>query len=661
MSVHTPAGLSRRPSLRPHSHLGGRGSVLRQGRTATAAVALMVALAGCAVAPDPIPPAAVKEQVNADLAKLFKSQEPLNGPLTIHEAMARVLKYNLDNRLKLMEEALSLRQVDVANISMLPRIAASAGYVSRSNTNASSSRSVTTGRQSLETSTSQEENRRVADLSVTWNILDFGVSYVGAQQQADRALIAKERRRKVVQNILQDTRLAFWRAVAADRLQNRVGPLLTRIDAALDDSRTIAQQRLASPIEALAYQRALLRTRQQLLDLQRDLHVAKTQLATLIDLPPATDVSLSAPPRGERTPPQIDLSPQAIEEQALFRRPELVEEVYQARIGSAETQKALLRMLPGIELNAGLNFDSNDFLLYNKWADYGARVVWNLFNLFNGPANMALAEAQEEFIEARRFALAAAVLTQSRVAWLRYGQALEDWKVASQLEKVEREFYGRIRDEVAADRRGALDAIQAEFDSLVADLSADLAFAETQNAAGNILVTMGFDPLPEELPTDDIAVIATALKQREADWFAGRIPQTPGPATPVAAAPATPEPASPTASTAVTVADGSTPVRLTPSPEPVASTPAAGATVVRAHLGTFATEALARQTWDVVEKRHAALLPGRDPVLVATRRTSDGKPFVLLRTAAFADAEAAKRFCDAVGSDCILKTTKTES
>ena len=373
-------------------------------------------LGGCALQPDPLTRPELEQSVQADLASLYRTEEPLQGPLTVYDAMARVLKYNLDNRMKLMADALAMRQVDVASLSMLPQIAASAGYVSRSNVNASSSQSITTGQQSLVTSTSEDRDRRVADLSVTWNLLDFGVSYIGARQQTDRALISQERRRKVIQNTLQDARLVFWRAVAAQRLQDRIGPLVTRIDAALRDSESIGAQRLSPPLEALAYQKSLLRTRQQLLDLQRDLQVAKTQLATLMNLPPATDLVLTAPAEEDRRPPVVNLTPEQIESIALLDRPELVEEAYQARIGADETRKAMLRMLPGIELTAGGNYDSNGFLLYNNWANYGARIVWNLFNVVTGPANVKLAEAQEEFIDARRLALAMAVLTQSRVA-----------------------------------------------------------------------------------------------------------------------------------------------------------------------------------------------------------------------------------------------------
>lgn len=71
-------------------------------------------------------------------------------------------------------------------------MAAEAGYVTRSNVSASSSRSIQSGQESLEPSTSQDRNRRCADLTMVWNVLDFGVSYVTAKQQSDQRWIAED-------------------------------------------------------------------------------------------------------------------------------------------------------------------------------------------------------------------------------------------------------------------------------------------------------------------------------------------------------------------------------------------------------------------------------------------------------------------------------------
>lgn len=631
-----------------------RSAALRRTLVLGTTVAL---LSACTVPSDPVSVTDMRTRSKADLERLFARQEPIVQPLTVHDVMARVLKYNLDNKLKVMEQALSQRQVDVADMSLLPRMATTAGYVSRSNESASSSRSITTGRQSLETSTSQDQLRRTADLTMAWNILDFGVSYVGALQQRDRALVAEERRRKVVHNILQDTRAVYWRAVAAERLQGRIGPLLQRIDRALKDSRTINELKLTSPVDALTYQKQLLKTRQQLLDLQKELQVAKSQLAALMDLPPAMDVPLLAAKRTDKDVPRIGLDPEKIEEIALLRRPELVEEAYQARIGANETRKAMLRMLPGIELSFGVNFDSNSFLLYNRWADYGARAVWNLFNVFSGPSNIALAEAQEDFIETRRLALGMAVLTQSRVSWLRYRQALDGWQVAQEIEKVERGLATQMRAEVDAERRGELAALQSAFDALLAELGADLAFAETQNAAGNILVSMGFDPLPADLKSDALPDIAAALKAREEDWFSGRIQleppvpeeQTPEeknadgkPATEMPAVAAAPPPAP---------APAAKPPKATGRPAADADSTMMGRDIVsgyQAAMGVYANEALAAAEWTRLTARNPRLTRGLTPVYAPATRQRDGAVLTALRAAGFNGPNGAARFCDAV-------------
>lgn len=52
-----------------------------------------------------------------------------------------------------------------------------------------------------------------------------------------------------------------------------------------------------------------------------------------------------------------------LETEALASRPELREQDYQTRISSAETRKAMLRMLPGLEFSAGGHYDSNSFLV----------------------------------------------------------------------------------------------------------------------------------------------------------------------------------------------------------------------------------------------------------------------------------------------------------
>lgn len=479
-------------------------------------------IAGCAVQPQPLKIDEAQQRVSSDLQAMFDAQEPLSGPLTLEQAQARAIKYNLEGRLRLMEQALAMGQLDVARYDMLPRIAASAGYAGRSNVSASSSESVLTRTQSLEPSTSLDDNRRVADLTVAWNVLDFGVSYVTAKQHADRALILQERRRKAVQNIMQQVNAAWWRAVAAERLLGRIDPLLERVRAARDDSAAIADRQLGSPIEALTYQRTLLETLSQLEAQRKELVRAKTELSALINLPPQQPLTLALPAE-TRPLPDIALDMAQLENLALGHRPELREEQYQARISAAETKKAMLRMLPGLELSAGAHYDSNSYLVNNDWADYGARVTWNLLNVLSAPANIRYAESAEQVAAARRQALSMAVLTQLHIARANYAEARRRYDTASDIHTLQTRITEQLRAAGESRRIGELAVIQGELNALQATLQRDLAYAEADNAYGQIFLSIGADPLPPALPTDDIQGLSERIAGTVAAWARGEL------------------------------------------------------------------------------------------------------------------------------------------
>lgn len=482
---------------------------------------LALAVGGCAVTGQPIDRSVSEQRAQQDLAIMFNEQEPLNGPLTLHEAMARAVKYNLEARLKVMEEAMAQRQVDLATFDMLPRMALSAGYAGRSNISASSSESIRTGTQSLEPSTSQDRDRGVADLTMVWNVLDFGVSYVSAQQQGDQRLIVQERRRKVMHTIIQDVRSAYWRAVAADRLLTQIDSLMARVAQARDNSQRLSEQRIGDPIQALSYQRALIEATRQLEEQRRALSLAKTELATLINLPLGTQVEL-APEAGYQLPVlKVELG--TLEQEALASRPELREQDYQTRISAAETRKAMLRLLPGLEFSAGGHYDSNSFLVNQSWADYGVKVTWNLFNVLSAPAAIDVAKAGQEVADARRQAMSMAVLAQLHVANANFHEAQRQFQTSQQLAGLDGQIVEQLRNRYQAQGIGELELIQGELNTLQADLRRDLAYAELRNSYGQLFASVGLDPLPESIASDSVADIAAALAHREAQWQAGQL------------------------------------------------------------------------------------------------------------------------------------------
>lgn len=510
-------------------------------------------LAGCATSPDRL---SLAEQISvaaADRHAIYASQEPISGPVRLEEAIARALKYNLDHRVALMERALEERLGDTARMELLPQLASRAGLSTRDNIAASSSRSVETGRQSLEPSTSSEQDTGTADLQLSLNILDFGLSYFGAKAQGNRALAAEERRRRVVLTVADEVRNAYWEAVTAERLAPRVRQVLSEAREALGFARQAEAERLMPPLETLQFQRAMLEIIQQLEGLESELASARAELAGLMGLPPGTRFSLAAP-RHSTTRLPYRLSD--LEAVAMVERPEIREELYNARNVVLEARSQMLSLMPGANLFAGVNYDSNSFLLNQSWADAGIQVTWNLLRLLTLPAMQAEAQAREDLSDARRMALRMAILTQVNVAYRRYQRATAHYARAVELQRVEHRIAEATRSAEESDAQNRLERVRAAAAAVLAQRARNRAFAEVNNALGAVYAAAGFDPLPETIANHDLATLQQAIAARAAEIASGRadLPDVPD----TSASTAAHDPAS----------DASAAYAMLPTPEP---------------------------------------------------------------------------------------------
>lgn len=488
----------------------------RSGGLRALTLVVALTLTGCAVNPTPMSLAERQATLANDRQSMFGSQETLSGPLTLQEAMARALKYNLDYRVKVMEEAMALRQLDLSSLDMLPRLALAAGYTARNKDNASSSQNVATGEQSLVPSISSERQYQTADLGLSWNVLDFGVSYYTAQQQSDRFLILQQRKRKVAQQLTQQVREAWWQAVAAQQLQGRIDSLLQDAEAALKDARKVEEQKLRSPLETLTYRRQLLDVIRQMNLIRNALSQAKPRLAAIMNVPPGQDFEVAMPT--ELSVPQLSLDIGKMEEMALVNRPELAEARYNERISVQETRKAIAKLLPGLEFSIGQNYDSNKFLVNQGWVDAGLRISWNLLNLFNaGPITRA-ANAQLEVSRAQRMALNMAVLTQVNVAHLDFRGRSRQFVLEKELNGIEQRIYEQNQNATASGVQGRLPAILANANSVFSSLRLYQSYGDLQNAYGQLGASLGLDPLPYSANGHDLTTLAAAFKGAELQW-----------------------------------------------------------------------------------------------------------------------------------------------
>jgi len=481
----------------------------------------LLLLGGCAVTPQPMDASQVQEQVQADRQALEQAQEAVEAPIRLEEAIARAIKHNRRYRVKMLESALAEGQLDVARLDMLPELTARAGY--RARNKVASTTSQADGNVSDTPTISQERIRQTADLSLNWSVLDFGLSYVRAQQKADQYLIAQEKERKAVQNIIHDVRNDYWDAVSAQRLLGRIDPLMARVEQALERSRQSEERQLQEPTAALNYQRQLLQMKRSLQQLKTDLVGARAELATLIGLQPGTDFRLAGTREPDYSVPDLEIDLATMESTALLRRPELMESRYKERISRKEVRASMLEMLPDLTLGIGQHYDSNEFLEHNNWRHFGSQVSWNLMQVFQGPAGKSAAEAEEEVAQQRQMALSMGVLSQVHLANAAFQQAKANFRTAQAAHDVSQRILKETRAQLANDQADQMQVIQEELNAILAELRRDVAYAQVQNTFGRIFLSMGLDPLPAEVDTTDTADLAAAVDRRMGQWRAGEL------------------------------------------------------------------------------------------------------------------------------------------
>lgn len=498
-------------------------ALIKPTRTALA-VATLVALAGCAVNPRLATPEEVTSRMNDDVSKMYVGQAAISGPLTFEEAVARTLKYNLDYRLKKMESAVALGIADQASFDMLPNLVASAGYRTRSNDSGGTSIGIVDRIESVRPSTSEERRHSLAGAEFSWNALDFGVSYYRARQQSDQFLIAEERRRKVVQNMIQDVRAAYWRALGAQRLLADTNSIIDRANTALGRSREAETQRLISPVQALTYQRALLDAITLLNQRRQDLEFAKRELAALMNVEPGVTFTLADTAEAKLPPAPKDV--RKLEEMALLQRPELREEDFRKRITADEARKQMLSVFPNLSLDFGRQSDSNDLLYNNSWTQGGARLSWNLMKLFSVPAMQRTQEQQEAVDQARRMALSMAVMTQVRIGVERYRLALDDYRLADNAAQVDRRLADYTKAAVNSRLESDLEAIRTQARAVLGAYQRMSAYGAAQVAFSRLYNSIGVDALADNFEGDDLPALTERVRAQLKALEAEQLPLT---------------------------------------------------------------------------------------------------------------------------------------
>ncbi len=424
-------------------------------------------------------------RADVDLQNMFvATPRKVTKPIDMYMAMSLALKYNYSKRLSDYQQAII--EIGQNPQNKLPEIVAQVGYI-----NVNDYKDVN------------------SDLKVAWNMLDVSSVYFQSKDKAFKSKVATEEGRKVIHNLLQETRSLYWKTLTAQKLLPTVDEMIEFLTLEVDELNIKANELYKTgatlPQEDLQLKRKYMNAIKELSILKRDFETAEIKLASLIGFHPNTEYKLVGKEYGNFDLPIIKNQLAQLEWVALTNRPEL-------RLRDFITNVEDIKVYVKQEQNLNKSSYLKDPQYYNRmWSKKAREVSMEVFEDVRMPS--------EEHLETlRRQRLSNIVLNQVYVAWARYISALEDYQIAQEIAFTSEDIAEdvTITDGVEA-AKSALEASVAIED----EVKAMQAYVELQDALGNLYVTLGLDAIPNYMLNEQISKIAVYLRTEFEKWRKG--------------------------------------------------------------------------------------------------------------------------------------------
>lgn len=437
----------------------------------------------------------------ADLKRINQMEYVPVQPITLNQAIARAVAFNLQRRVKEIEREIEDAELQTKSFEMLPSFDIDAA---RNKTD-----------QPL--SSSDDPITRTASAGITWNILDLGVSYARAQQQADEVLIAREKERKALQDIIREVRTAYWRAAGAQRLMGKVQSIARNIKVAMRESRAMERSGANDVVKSVAYRREIVESVRQALTIQGELREARGALAEHLNIRPGTPFKIATATLASAMP-VLPMSLPEMEKHALENRPELRVEDYNERMSDWQAREALFDMLPGAKVTAGQNYSSDSFNLTPNWISTGFQLGMNLFELFSGTSKMDEAEKRGELARQQRLAMTLAVMTQTHMAYVQFRNASQQMRLAREVARADRRLAQLVASDTDFVNTDYFEAVRLATRQLQSEADEHQSQVDLITAHSDVMHAIGLNVLPEGLRTDNVEHLTAEISKVTARW-----------------------------------------------------------------------------------------------------------------------------------------------
>lgn len=433
--------------------------------------------------------------INASMdMEVYNSMKPeLIQGVDLNKAISLGLTYNLELWLSKQELAIQKELKSGAIANMLPKLTADINMGLRDSFSASNSVGLFSGQeaQNVTYSHSDMKQHTYGGVNLLWNVLDFGVSYYRVRQQGSKTLHALHEIRRIKQKLAYDISQAYWQCVTLEIIVERGKAIKAKINSELDSiSESQGNGRISASVAI--ERRYPLKSQLIKLDNYTEMYnTSKLRLAQLMGLPIGAEFSLIYHIDDN---PTLDLDVEALETQALNRRPELFQEDLQEAITHDEARATILSMLPSPQLFLNPSGDDNKYLYYNSWLSAGMNVTWNLLEVPNKIFKAKSEYKRMDFIRKKRMALAVAIITQLRIAAIEYDFAITRYTQLKDLASDSAQITINTQEAAKSGKGKKSLVINKEIDAL-RDFAASMeAYSRVMIAKARISNTIGIDP-----------------------------------------------------------------------------------------------------------------------------------------------------------------------
>lgn len=447
-------------------------------------------LAGCSNLSPPADAPQLELYTGSITQELLESSPPVTGPLNAAEAVRRAVAYNQQVQAVRYEAAIEDAKTRVERGELLPDVIADSDYYRRSK------RPFSRSNRSSDYSTSSDLATLTRSIELSYNLLDFGLTLIRMRQAGDKANQKHEEVRRVALQIAEETRGAYWRAVALQTLLPEIDKVTPHVNEALRLSGLAMQDVAVDPVHFINFQRDLLNTRRELNDVYAQLAGAEHHLRNLANILTPSELVLDArkSTAGITLPHRTGSDDVAL---ALSLRPEMRQSFYEARVTEQEVHATILQMLPGATLTQALTSDSNSFLLHGNWIGWSARIASNLIEIVRLPEKLDAVDAQQEANTRNAMVAAAAIAMQVHVARARLAVEHAVYRDAEDYARNQAVLLQQVKNSVLAGKLPEQMIAREQLSTLLAQVRAIVAYGELEAAFAAYHSALGMAPADE--------------------------------------------------------------------------------------------------------------------------------------------------------------------